>query len=153
MKSESVEHLTYKGLIHSPMRSIRRYFLLNLVCVFALGLGFGVTVTTVARASSTSSWATELGVYNPACTNGESKCWAEVTNQADQLEQVLYTSLDVSMVQQKHHICVSFPHLKDSYFAGVAYGIISEGERLNQKITLLEAGGYTNLAKQISQIE
>jgi len=33
------------------------------------------------------------------------------------------------------------------------YGIISEGQRLGQKITLLEAGGYTNLERQLSQVE
>jgi protein TorT len=128
-----------------------RYCLFGLVCVF--GLGFGLTVTTVAEASSTSSWATTVGIYNPACTNGELRCWAEATNHVDQLEQVVYQSLDASMVQKKHHICVSFPHLKDSYWAGVAFGIISEAKRLNQKITILEAGGYTNLETQLNQVD
>jgi protein TorT len=151
MKLENEPYLTYKSPTHGPRRSIRRYCLCSLVCIF--GLGFGLIVTTVAKASSTSPWATVLGVYNPACTNGESRCWAETANQVDQLERVLYKSLDVSMVQKKHHICVSFPHLKDSYWAGVAYGIISEAKRLNQKITLLEAGGYTNLETQLNQVD
>lgn len=151
MKLENEPYLTYKDSIQDPGRSMRRYSVLGLVCAF--GLGFGLTMATVTEASSTSPWANVLGVYNPACTNGESRCWAQATNQVDQLEQVLYKSLEVSMVQEKHHICVSFPHLKDSYWAGVAYGIISEGKRLNQKITLVEAGGYTNLETQLNQVD
>jgi protein TorT len=151
MKFENEAHLIYKSPIYDPRQSMCRYCLFGLVCVF--GLGFGLTVTTVAEASSTSSWATTVGIYNPACTNGELRCWAEATNHVDQLEQVVYQSLDASMVQKKHHICVSFPHLKDSYWAGVAFGIISEAKRLNQKITILEAGGYTNLETQLNQVD
>ena len=65
----------------------------------------------------------------------------------------MYEPLKASEVKKKHHICVSFPHLKDSYWVGVAYGIISEGRRLEQKITLFEAGGYTNLATQLNQVD
>jgi protein TorT len=61
--------------------------------------------------------------------------------------------LSPDQVEKKHHICVSFPHLKDSYWVGAAYGIIEEGKRLGQKITLVEAAGYTNLEKQIAQVE
>ena len=71
----------------------------------------------------------------------------------DKLELVDYVPLMHSEVKKKHHICVSFPHMKDSYFAGVAFGIISEGKRLGQKITLVEAGGYTNLERQLNQVE
>lgn len=50
-------------------------------------------------------------------------------------------------------ICVSFPHMKDAYWLGVDYGVIEEAKRLGVKLQLVEAGGYTNLARQISQIE
>jgi protein TorT len=54
---------------------------------------------------------------------------------------------------QKWNICVSFPHMKDAYWMAVDYGVVTESQRLGVKMTLVEAGGYTNLNKQISQIE
>ena len=50
-------------------------------------------------------------------------------------------------------ICVSFPHMKDAYWMGVDYGVVEESKRLGVKMQLVEAGGYTELKKQISQIE
>lgn len=50
-------------------------------------------------------------------------------------------------------ICVSFPHMKDAYWLGVDYGVVEEAKRLGVKLVVVEAGGYTELAKQISQIE
>ncbi len=54
---------------------------------------------------------------------------------------------------KKWEICVSFPHMKDAYWLGVDYGVVEESKRLGVKMQLVEAGGYTNLNKQISQIE
>lgn len=54
---------------------------------------------------------------------------------------------------KKWDICVSFPHMKDAYWLGVDYGVVEEAKRLGVKMDLVEAGGYTNLNKQISQIE
>ncbi len=50
-------------------------------------------------------------------------------------------------------IGVSFPHLKDPYWLAVDYGIISEAERLGVGIQLVAAGGYTELANQVNQVE
>lgn len=54
---------------------------------------------------------------------------------------------------KKWSICVSFPHMKDAYWTGVDFGVVSESKRLGVKMQLVEAGGYTELRKQISQIE
>ena len=54
---------------------------------------------------------------------------------------------------KKWNMCVSFPHMKDAYWIAVDYGVVSESRRLGVKMQLVEAGGYTNLAKQVSQIE
>ena len=98
-------------------------------------------------------WPTTVQVYNPACTDGDVACWTDPENRSEKLDLVDYVPLSPGQVADKHHICVSFPHMKDSYFAGVAYGIISEGKRLGQKISLVEAGGYTNLERQLNQVE
>ncbi|SMF56614.1 monosaccharide ABC transporter substrate-binding protein, CUT2 family [Tistlia consotensis] len=50
-------------------------------------------------------------------------------------------------------LCVSFPHMKDAYWLAVDYGIADEAKALGVKMHLVEAGGYTELNKQISQIE
>lgn len=51
------------------------------------------------------------------------------------------------------NICVSFPHMKDAYWLGVDYGVAEESKRLGVKTNIVEAGGYTELNRQISQIE
>ena len=119
---------------------------LTFAMAFGLALAYGVFAPNQASAEG---WSVDIQVYNPACTNGDEACWAIA--QAAGLEIVTYKALDKA--DAKHHICVSFPHLKDSYWVGAAYGIIEEGKRLGQKITLMEAGGYTQLEKQIAQIE
>ncbi len=53
----------------------------------------------------------------------------------------------------KRLICVFFPHLKDTYWLAVNYGIANEAERLGVRIRLFEAGGYDRLAEQAQQIE
>ncbi|MDB5999948.1 MAG: reductase system periplasmic protein TorT [Rhizobacter sp.] len=62
-----------------------------------------------------------------------------------------YTPL--AKASKKWDICVSFPHMKDAYWLGVDYGVIQEAKRQGVKVNVVEAGGYTNLAKQVSQIE
>jgi protein TorT len=54
---------------------------------------------------------------------------------------------------KKWNICVSFPHMKDAYWMAVDYGVVEESKRQGVAMQLVEAGGYTNLNKQISQIE
>jgi len=66
-------------------------------------------------------------------------------------KEITYTPL--GKASKKWDICVSFPHMKDAYWLGVDYGVVEEAKRLGVKMQLVEAGGYTNLAKQISQIE
>ena len=100
-----------------------------------------------------SYWTQNVNVFNLSCTDGDVACWIDERNALDTLPLIMYEPLKASEVNKKHHICVSFPHLKDSYWVGVAYGIISEGKRLEQKITLFEAGGYTNLATQLNQVD
>jgi periplasmic protein TorT len=65
--------------------------------------------------------------------------------------EVSYTPL--AKASKKWDICVSFPHMKDAYWLGVDYGVVEEAKRQGVKMQLVEAGGYTNLAKQLSQIE
>lgn len=62
-----------------------------------------------------------------------------------------YVALDKA--EKPWNICVSFPHMKDAYWLGVDYGVVEQAKDLGVKLNVLEAGGYTELSKQISQIE
>ena len=109
--------------------------------------------TTPLQAAEGDYWSQDVNVFNFSCTDGDVDCWTDKRNSLETLPLEIYSPLKPSQVQSKHHICVSFPHLKDSYWVGVAYGIVSEGRRLGQKITLFEAGGYTNLDAQLNQVD
>jgi protein TorT len=124
-----------------------------------VALGAAMAVASLAGAPSAKAeeagtwWPAKVQIFNPACTDGDPKCWTDPANDAAKLEIVDYVPLMPDQVEKKHNLCVSFPHLKDSYWVGAAYGIIEEGKRLKQKVTLVEAAGYTNLEKQIAQVE
>ena len=62
---------------------------------------------------------------------------------------VPYTGLEKAA--KKWKICVLFPHMKDSYWVGVDYGIVDQARKLGVSATIFEAGGYTEAAKQVSQ--
>jgi protein TorT len=59
----------------------------------------------------------------------------------------------VEKAEQPWNICVLFPHMKDSFWVAVAYGIVEEAKRQNVNMTLFEAGGYENLPRQLSQFD
>jgi protein TorT len=64
-----------------------------------------------------------------------------------------YTSLAGNEITKKWNLCVAFPHLKDDYWLATAYGIAEEAKRAGVQMRLLDAGGYTNLSKQVSQLD
>lgn len=77
--------------------------------------------------------------------------WDPAFDMASPRTTVDYVPLDLA--SRPWEICVSFPHMKDAYWLGVNYGIASEAERLGVRMQLVEAGGYTELNTQVSQIE
>ena len=120
----------------------------------AVAAGMAITGFAASDAQAQDDgvwWPAKVEIYNPSCTDGDPACWTDPANQS--LDVVDYVPLMPDEVDAKHHICVSFPHLVDSYWVGAAYGIIEEGKRLGQKISLIEAGGYDKLEKQLSQVE
>lgn len=68
-----------------------------------------------------------------------------------EISAVTYEALDAA--EKPWNICVSFPHMKDAYWLGVDYGVVDEAKRLGVNLNVVEAGGYTELNRQISQIE
>ncbi len=68
-----------------------------------------------------------------------------------EVSDITYEALEKA--EKPWNICVSFPHMKDAYWLGVDYGVVAEAERLGLNLNVVEAGGYTELNTQISQIE
>jgi ABC-type sugar transport system substrate-binding protein len=54
---------------------------------------------------------------------------------------------------KQYRIGVAIPHLANPHYVGQAYGYIDEAQQLGAQVTLLEAGGYEHLDKQVSQVE
>lgn len=77
--------------------------------------------------------------------------WDPPFNMASPRKSMDYRPLEKA--SKPWEICVSFPHMKDAYWLGVDYGVADEARRLGVKMQLVQAGGYTELNKQISQIE
>ena len=59
----------------------------------------------------------------------------------------------LAKASKPYKLCVLFPHMKDSFWVGVAYGIVKQAEAENVNMSLYEAGGYENLPKQLSQFD
>ncbi|MBU2643941.1 TMAO reductase system periplasmic protein TorT [bacterium] len=81
----------------------------------------------------------------------EVQVWDPPFNMASPRTDFSYVPL--AKAAKKWDICVSFPHMKDAYWLAVDYGVVEESKRLGVKMQLVEAGGYVNLNKQISQLE
>ena len=59
----------------------------------------------------------------------------------------------VQDVSRPWTICASYPHLKDSYWLSVNFGMVEEARRLGVKLRVVEAGGYPNVERQIAQVK
>lgn len=58
----------------------------------------------------------------------------------------------LAKAQKPWRICASYPHLKDSYWLSVNYGMVEQARRVGIRLEIVEAGGYPNLEKQKAQI-
>lgn len=62
-----------------------------------------------------------------------------------------YTPL--AKAEKPWNLCVLFPHMKDTFWVAVDYGIVEEAKRMGVNVTLYQAGGYENLPQQLSQFD
>lgn len=54
---------------------------------------------------------------------------------------------------KKWNIIALLPHMKDTSWVTADYGLVMEAKRQGVKLTILDAGGYDNLNKQLSQYD
>ena len=108
---------------------------------------FAAIIATFGLASALLTTANAQDQWYPYSV----EVWDPPFDMASPRKTVDYVPLEKAA--QAWDICVSFPHMKDAYWLAVNYGVVTESERLGVKMQLVEAGGYTNLNTQISQIE
>ena len=110
------------------------------ILVILIGIYFGYTSFYGDKTTSEGNWYPyEVEVWNTAF---------DLESKRTNLE---YTPLNKA--SKKWDICASFPHMKDSYWLAVNYGIADESKRLGVGMNLFHAGGYDNLITQIEQIK
>ncbi|EOB1204930.1 TMAO reductase system periplasmic protein TorT [Photobacterium damselae] len=68
-----------------------------------------------------------------------------------QVEEVNIQPLD--SVSKPWKICAVYPHLKDSYWLSINYGMVKQAKKLGVDLVVYEAGGYPNLDKQTAQLK
>ncbi|KLV08924.1 TMAO reductase [Photobacterium aquae] len=66
------------------------------------------------------------------------------------MEKINYQPL--SHATKPWKLCTVYPHLKDSYWLSIDYGMVEHARKLGVQLKVLEAGGYPNLAKQKAQL-
>ena len=76
--------------------------------------------------------------------------WATPFDYRSASSEIRYEPLPSA--SKKWRICASYPHLKDSYWLSVNYGMVEEAKRLGVALRVVEAGGYPNLSRQIAQV-
>ena len=96
-----------------------------------------------------------IGLYLPSHVSSDTptwdlETWAIPFDYSSPTQAIKYQPLDTA--SKKWRICASYPHLKDSYWLSVNYGMVEEAKRLGVALQVVEAGGYPNLQRQINQI-
>ncbi|WP_027555781.1 TMAO reductase system periplasmic protein TorT [Bradyrhizobium sp. Cp5.3] len=110
-----------------------------------LGIGVAACAGLVLGAISIPAPA-KAGEWYPLAFNGKS-----VGGKEGKFDYVPLSA--TGKASKNWSICVSFPHMKDAFFLAANYGIVDEAKKLGVSVQTFDAGGYTELGKQISQIE
>lgn len=95
------------------------------------------TLSLFAKATSVSTWTLELRTpYN-----------AKIQT----VKTIQYHPLNSA--QKPWRICALVPHLKDAYWIGIDYGLVSQARQLGIQLELFEAGSYYSKNQQLKQLK
>ena len=92
-----------------------------------------------------------LSLGNPA--NADDKWWPAKFYDLDSGTAKVSEYTPLPKASKPWNLCVLFPHMKDTFWVAVDYGIVEEAKRMGVNMTLYQAGGYENLPKQLSQFD
>lgn len=101
----------------------------------------GLALAAVFSAAA-DAWAAELWQVNT---------WDPPFDYAGQEQLTTYAPLQKA--RKAWQICAAYPHLKDLYWLSVNYGMVEQARRVGVGLQVVEAGGYPNLERQITQIK
>ncbi|WGV98225.1 TMAO reductase system periplasmic protein TorT [Vibrio sp. YMD68] len=65
----------------------------------------------------------------------------------------LFAQTEQTEENKPYKICAVYPHLKDSYWLSINYGMVDEAKNLPINLKVLESGGYPNKDKQKQQLK
>jgi protein TorT len=125
--------------------------------ILALGLVSTFLVACGSGAEETATDAPVEGLPDPWSFDAFfTDCDGEKTDPAGCVgprESSTYESIASSEVSKPWELCAVVPHMKDPYWVGVNYGMVSEARRLGVNLQMFDAGGYEGLATQLNQID
>lgn len=96
-----------------------------------------VSNETSATDGAGANWSFQVTVVKPDGTS----------------EEETYQPIDSSKITKSWRICVLQPHVKDPYWVAANYGTLLESQRDKLDFQMFEAGGYTELATQVNQMQ
>jgi protein TorT len=100
-----------------------------------------------ALAGFVSTMALAAGAY------AEDAAWSAEVVKVDGSASAAAIYTPLAKAAKPWRVCVLFPHMKDSIWLAVDYGITEEAKRLGITADIYQAGGYENLPKQLSQFD
>ncbi len=109
----------------------------------ASALGLGAALLTFATPIAAETWSFPVRA-------GELRASA---NDPFNGTETQYEGLDASEVTKSWNICFLVPHTTNDIIRAYLYGTVKEVERLGASLTVLDAGGYGNVDKQLSQFD
>ncbi|SFK25894.1 monosaccharide ABC transporter substrate-binding protein, CUT2 family [Pseudovibrio ascidiaceicola] len=77
--------------------------------------------------------------------------WEKLLDFSSSRKNVSYEPLTKS--RKAWRLCALYPHLKDSYWLSVNYGMVKQAEKLDISLRVYEAGGYYQLGQQQKQLQ
>jgi len=120
---------------------------------FAAAGGDNMKGARVMKFRSAILAACALGVLTLPTAPALAKDWWPFSVVPDGPDKTPIQYVPLPKAEKKWNLCVLFPHLKDSYWVAVNYGIVQEAERLGVRAYTYQAGGYDQLPKQLSQFD
>lgn len=88
----------------------------------------------------------------PAAHAGGAEAWPVERWAGDHRAAGERPLLPVRTPSRRWNVCAVYPHLKDSYWLAVNYGMVEEAHALGLGLRVLEAGGYTHLGRQRERV-
>lgn len=88
-----------------------------------------------------------MSIFRPVQANGT----ADDALASGRVVQGVYTA--APHASKRWRIAFLFPHMKDPYWGGVAYGVLTEARRLGVAADILPASGYDDLQGQVRRMD